>query len=71
MDCYRHSYTGAPTDGSAVDEPNCSYRVARGGGFNSATESLRNHARNRFEENARIDMLGFRVARDFNERDVQ
>lgn len=63
-DCYHHNYSGAPEDGRAWMQPDCQFRVARGGGFNSPATAMRSHARNRFAADARVDMLGFRVARD-------
>jgi formylglycine-generating enzyme required for sulfatase activity len=68
-DCYHHNYTGAPGDGRAWVKPDCEFRVARGGGFKSPASSMRSHARNRFATHARVDMLGFRVARDLNPRE--
>ena len=63
-DCYRPSYTGAPTDGSAVTEISCRQRVARGGSFKTPASSARVDARRAFEPDTHINMLGFRVARD-------
>jgi formylglycine-generating enzyme required for sulfatase activity len=43
-DCYRDSYTGAPSNGSAWTSGDCSYQVIRGGGFrryNSARAAAR------------------------------
>jgi sulfatase modifying factor 1 len=34
-DCYHPNYVGAPTDGSAWDEPNCKLRLPKGGAFHS------------------------------------
>jgi formylglycine-generating enzyme required for sulfatase activity len=41
-DCYRDSYMGAPTDGSAVTSGDCGLRVLRGGSWNyyPATSAL-------------------------------
>lgn len=36
QDCYHPNYVGAPTDGSAWNEPDCKLRVPKGGGFHSA-----------------------------------
>jgi formylglycine-generating enzyme required for sulfatase activity len=63
-DCYRPSYTGAPSDGSAVNEIGCRQRVARGGSFKTPASSARVDARRAFEPDTHINMLGFRVARD-------
>jgi len=65
-DCYRPSYSDAPTDGSAVAEIGCRERVARGGSFKAPAKSTHVFARRAFEPDTRIDTLGFRVARDAN-----
>jgi formylglycine-generating enzyme required for sulfatase activity len=46
-----------------MDGP-CTYRVARGGAFNKPSSSMRTYVRARFVPETRLDMLGFRVARD-------
>ncbi len=63
-DCYRPSYEGAPTDGTAWDQDPCAARVARGGAFNKPAKSMRSAARGQFAPDARVNMLGFRLARD-------
>ena len=63
-DCYRPSYTDAPTDGSAVDATDCPRRVARGGSFKAPAKSMHVYARRAFEADTRVDTIGFRVARD-------
>ena len=40
-DCYKDSYAGAPTDGSAVTSPDCSLRILRGGAWNYYPRLLR------------------------------
>ncbi|MBK5970938.1 hypothetical protein CCR91_19780 [Thiorhodovibrio winogradskyi] len=65
-DCYHHNYNGAASDGSARIGPDCELRVTRGGSFNSPAGAMRSHARNRFAADARVDILGFRVARDLD-----
>jgi len=68
QDCYQPSYDGAPTDGSAWVRPGvrpgCSARVARGGAFNRPAKSMRSAARVEFPPDTRVNMLGFRLARD-------
>ena len=63
-DCWLPDYTDAPTDARARTAVDCQSRVARGGAFNRPAASMRSQARHRFAPNTRIDMLGFRVARD-------
>lgn len=63
-DCYHPSYVGAPANGQPWVEPGCSFRVARGGAFNKPATSMRSTARQGFETATRLNMLGFRIARD-------
>jgi formylglycine-generating enzyme required for sulfatase activity len=63
-DCYRPSYEGAPADGTPVTEDGCRDRVARGGAFNKPGRSMASTARHHFDPATRLDMIGFRVARD-------
>jgi len=62
-DCYYKSYTGAPEDGSARVTPICTQRVVRGGGYTSPLDTLRNAKRGQYDQDARLDNLGFRVVR--------
>jgi formylglycine-generating enzyme required for sulfatase activity len=64
QDCYHPNYIGAPLDGSARDDGSCSMRVARGGAFNKPARSMYSTARQRFAAETRLNMLGFRLARD-------
>ncbi|BCU06330.1 formylglycine-generating enzyme family protein [Allochromatium tepidum] len=63
-DCYRARYEGAPDDGRALLAGDCSNRVARGGAFNKPAESMRAFVRAHFAPDVKLNMLGFRVARD-------
>ncbi|NEX22836.1 SUMF1/EgtB/PvdO family nonheme iron enzyme [Thiorhodococcus mannitoliphagus] len=63
-DCYVAGYEGAPKDGSARLGGECRTRVARGGAFNKPASSMRSYVRARFDPQAQLNMLGFRVARD-------
>lgn len=63
-DCYQSGYEGAPSDGRARTDGPCTDRVARGGAFNKPSASMRTFVRARFAPGTRLDMLGFRVARD-------
>jgi formylglycine-generating enzyme required for sulfatase activity/CRP-like cAMP-binding protein/rhodanese-related sulfurtransferase/predicted nucleic acid-binding Zn-ribbon protein len=63
QDCYHDSYTGAPSNGSAWQSDGCSQRVVRGGAYSSPLDSLRSARRAQFDQEARLDNLGFRVVR--------
>jgi formylglycine-generating enzyme required for sulfatase activity len=63
-DCYHTSYRGAPKDGSAWVEKNCVEYVARGGAYNKPGDSLHTVRRFNFQQDTRLPILGFRVARD-------
>ncbi len=63
-DCYEPGYRDAPQDGSARIDGACTSRVARGGAFNKPSSSMRAYVRARFAPETRLDMLGFRIARD-------
>jgi formylglycine-generating enzyme required for sulfatase activity len=63
LDCYKDSYHGAPTDGSAVVLPKCGLRVLRGGSWNYFPQLLRSAYRYATAPDVRLDIVGFRVAR--------
>jgi len=63
QDCYNDSYTGAPLDGSAWEQGNCSRRLLRGGSWNYNPGDARAASRNRFDATNRDISVGFRVAR--------
>lgn len=62
-DCYKDSYAGAPTDGSAVQSSNCELRILRGGAWNYHPQALRAAYRYATWPELRVNMAGFRVAR--------
>ena len=63
-DCYKDSYNGAPTDGSAVQSNNCGLRVVRGGSWSSGSPVfLRAAFRSRDTPGDRDNFIGFRLAR--------
>jgi formylglycine-generating enzyme required for sulfatase activity len=64
QDCYG-PYSEAPTDGSARETTNCTWRVLRGGGWNDRAANLRAANRYRLPPSTRPDraQAGFRVAR--------
>jgi formylglycine-generating enzyme required for sulfatase activity len=62
-DCYRDSYSGAPTDGSAVTAATCDLRIVRGGSWNYYPRLLRSAYRYASAPGIRMENIGFRVAR--------
>lgn len=62
-DCYKGSYTGAPTDGKARTTDSCDNRVARGGSWVNYPLFLRSADRNGITPGFLRYRLGFRVAR--------
>jgi formylglycine-generating enzyme required for sulfatase activity len=62
-DCYRAGYAGAPVDGSAWLTPECTQRSVRGGSYTNPLDSLRNGKRSQYDQDTRLDNLGFRVVR--------
>lgn len=62
-DCWNESYSGAPADGSAWREGDCSRRVSRGGSWHNGPEVLRAAFRFGGSAGLRNSDLGFRVAR--------
>ena len=65
-DCYDASYSGAPSDGSAVTWNDCEKRVLRSGGWNSVPAFVRSATRDKFFPDGRYSNGGFRVARTLN-----
>ena len=65
QDCFHNSYVTAPTDGSAWTTGNCSTHMARGSSFANEVSGVRTAARTYWDTDARIPMLGFRIARSF------
>ncbi len=62
-DCYHDRYNGAPTDGAAWTEGDCSRRVVRGGSWFGNPRYLRSAGRLRVATAYRLNYLGFRVGR--------
>lgn len=61
-DCWHRNYQGAPSDGSAWLERDCSSRVMRSGSWRNDASSVRAANRDRYEPNVRYPTHGFRVA---------
>jgi formylglycine-generating enzyme required for sulfatase activity len=62
-DCSHETYDGAPTDGSAWTNANCTEHMMRGGSWFSAGTFLRSATRQSTTDGWRSDIQGFRVAR--------
>jgi formylglycine-generating enzyme required for sulfatase activity/CRP-like cAMP-binding protein/chromosome segregation ATPase len=62
-DCYHTGYTGAPDNGTAWLTPECTQRVVRGGSYSNPLDTLRNAKRSQYNQDARLDNLGFRIIR--------
>ena len=58
-DCWNTTYVGAPGDGSAWEDGNCTSRVVRGGSWGSAAESSRIASRGRPPSNRENALLWF------------
>ncbi len=62
-DCYRPSYKGAPTDGSAVIADTCMKQLSRGGSWNIFPAWVRTGYRYGLQGGLRANNLGLRVMR--------
>jgi formylglycine-generating enzyme required for sulfatase activity len=70
-DCFHDSYVGAPVDGTAWGDSNCSRRVVRGGDFIHPARALRAASRDWVEFHDRLkDYIGIRIARDLINSDL-
>ncbi len=63
QDCFNWTYIGAPTDGDAWEEGDCSARVMRGASWASTPKYLRVAHRAGAQPSFRSDYTGFRVVR--------
>ena len=68
-DCWNGSYSGAPTDGSAWETGDCSYRVKRGGAW--ITRMVPAAFRTASKRQARYDGSGFRIARTLHVHSIR
>lgn len=64
QDCWNEGYEGAPSDGSAWQSGDCSFRLVRGGSWASRPLGRRSAIRYRDDPAARLTNTGFRLARD-------
>jgi formylglycine-generating enzyme required for sulfatase activity len=67
QDCYQKSYEGAPSDGSAVLNGDCSRRTRRGGGWGYNPPILRSANRGADSPVNRSAFVGFRIARSLEQ----
>ena len=71
QDCWNWSYRGAPSDGRAWEQGDCSDRVRRGGHWDDGSWheepwALRSTSRSWSSTDARFSGLGFRIARSLD-----
>jgi formylglycine-generating enzyme required for sulfatase activity len=64
QDCWHEGYAGAPTDGSAWTEGDCSQREMRGGSWFTTPAYVRAAYRNHFDASYRSNSVGFRLVRE-------
>jgi formylglycine-generating enzyme required for sulfatase activity len=67
QDCWHESYKGAPTDGSAWEEADCSQRVIRGGSWFGTPRNVRSANRNWYIPVIMYSNVGFRLAQDLED----
>jgi formylglycine-generating enzyme len=63
-DCWHENYLGAPIDGSARSDGDCSLREIRGGSWFSNPAYVRADYRDRFPADYRTSSVGIRLVRD-------
>jgi formylglycine-generating enzyme len=66
-DCWHADYTGAPIDGSARTDGDCSEHELRGGSWFSSPPYVRANYRNHFAAGYRTSSVGIRVVRDIEQ----
>ena len=64
QDCWHDDYAGAPTDGSASPDGDCSEHELRGGSWFSSPRYLRASYRNHFPADYRTSSVGIRLVRE-------
>ena len=62
-DCWNDTYEGAPADGRAWQQGNCTRRVTRGGSYHRKDDSHDSASRLSASSRERTGFIGFRVAR--------
>ena len=68
QDCEHDGYQGAPADGTAWTTGACEFRAVRGGSWFSRPKYLRSAHRESRRPDLRVSDVGFRVARDVDDR---
>jgi serine/threonine-protein kinase PpkA len=63
-DCWNEDYRGASTQGSARMDGNCDRAVIRGGSWYGVSAHARSANRNSLTRDSRLNLVGFRPARD-------
>ena len=66
QDCWRDDYAGAPTDGSARRDGDCTEHEMRGGSWFSSPAYVSASYRNHFAADYRTSSVGFRLVREIN-----
>jgi formylglycine-generating enzyme required for sulfatase activity/predicted Ser/Thr protein kinase len=66
-DCWHADYGGAPIDGSARTDGNCSERELRGGSWFTTPAYVRTDYRNHFAVDYRTSSVGIRLVRDIEQ----
>ena len=69
-DCWNPDHLGAPPDGSARTDGDCSRRVARGGSYDTPPRMIRSAARAARQADERYLDVGFRVLRELRNVDA-
>ena len=66
QDCFAKTYDGAPTDGSAREDGDCTERVIRGGAWHADPWYVRSAKHDWAPPELNTARVGFRLARDLN-----
>jgi formylglycine-generating enzyme required for sulfatase activity len=61
-DCWHKNYAGAPADGSAWIDADCTSRVIRSGSWRNSPDYVRAASRDHYDTNVRYPTHGFRIA---------
>jgi formylglycine-generating enzyme required for sulfatase activity len=64
LDCWQADYRGAPVDGSARTDGDCSERELRGGSWFTSPSYVRANYRNHFASDYRTSSIGVRLVRE-------
>jgi formylglycine-generating enzyme required for sulfatase activity len=67
QDCWHDDYRGAPVNGAAWLDGDCTQRGMRGGSWFTAPSLVSVAARNRFEDTYRSNSVGFRLVREIQQ----